>query len=204
MADRYNVLQSGFMCVENPKLIRPTDQSSDLEFDAYILNKPYKVDSNIYFFHSGVNTCYNDYKLNQRLSLDFNFREKSILEFLDALGVPSLADWILIQNNNPHLSELDKRFLLDMLKFIISGKRDIQPESWDLLIDKSNPYNKTPSTPIDIAKYFKPGNSFDKDKVSFNIVDTLQEWLSMNMGFSDFIVTIGIIFGRRTGTKSLS
>ncbi len=196
MLDRYNVLQSGFICIENKKLKRPNYKDEDLEFDSYILNKPQRHDDNVYFYHSGIDYYYQEYKNDQRKALNFDFREKFLLEVFDALANTSLADWVYMQNENSNLTELHREFVLDMLNFIIAGKRKVSPESWDLLITKDNVYDKRHYTAIDLKDYFK-APSTSGDRIPISAVGTVQTWLSKDMGFSDMIVTMGTIFGKR-------
>ena len=73
MQNRYNILQSGFISLENKLLVTPQANDSDLEFDAYILNKPYKGNENLYFYNKGVAEVYKEYNNDQRVSASFEF-----------------------------------------------------------------------------------------------------------------------------------
>lgn len=201
MITKNNVLQSGFICPENANLVRPTDKESDLEFDAYILNKPYQNSDNIYYYHRQLDSLYTEYKKDQRLSLDFDFREKVIMAVMDAVHTPTLAQWVDMQNSNPRLSSLHSAFVEDMLKFITGKQRSVQPESWELLIDKNNTYDKKTYKKIDIRNYFTV--NYQTDRAPMNLSGTLSKWLSRPMGFSDMIVTMGVIFSEQKGNKSL-
>ncbi len=201
MITKNNVLQSGFICPENANLVRPTDKESDLEFDAYILNKPYQNSDNIYYYHRQLDSLYTEYKKDQRLSLDFDFREKVIMAVMDAIHTPTLAQWVDMQNSNPRLSSLHSAFVDDMLKFITGKQRSVQPESWELLIDKNNTYDKKTYKKTDIRNYFTV--NYQVDRVPMNLSGTLSNWLSRPMGFSDMIVTMGIIFSEQKGNKNL-
>ena len=199
MLDKYSILQSGFLSLGNPKLTRPTEQPSDMSFDAYILNKSFNIDTNVYFFHSALDHLYKEYKKDQRLSLDFDFREKVFIEFYDAIGMSTLEAWIDIQVNNPNLSVLHSKFLIDMLMFISGRTRTIQPENWELIISKDNSFNKSPFVKIKTSEFFNR----DKGLIPGPIDEVLLDWISKPMGFSDFIVTIGIIFGRKNGVETV-
>ena len=202
MITRENVLQSGFITPENVNLVRPSDKESDLEFDAYILNKPYQSSDNIYYYHRQVDSLYSEYKNNQKLSLDFDFREKTIMAVMDAIGSPTLMQWVDVQNKNPRLSKMHGMFLEDMLNFIAGKRRSVQAESWELLIDKNNTYDKKTFEKIDVRKYFSMRPELGK--IQINLSATLSSWLSQPMGFSDMIVCMGIVFGKQEGNKSVS
>ncbi len=199
MPERFSVLQSGFISADNKNLVRPEDNgASGLEFDAYILNHPHSERGGEYFYHVGVDELYSKYCADQRVILDFDFREKYILAFYDALVLRSFMDWATLQNDQPHLSTLHTKFLLDTLSFVATGQREMQPESWDLLIDKSNNFDKSIGSKIDSSIFVARG------MIPNNIVEFLQLWHYRPMGFADFVVTTGIIFARREGRKTVS
>lgn len=204
MLDQYTILQSGFISESNPKLVRPNSEPSDTSFDAYILNKASLINNNIYFYHKGVESIYDDFKKDSRLLGNFGFREKAIMEFYDAVGKAFMNLWIIQQRNNPHLTELHGEFLLDMLSFVNTGVRRVQPENWELIISKDNFFNKKPYTPITSIEISKT-NSFISvaNSSSTNIDSFVADWISKPMGFSDFLVTIGTIFGIRTSVQTV-
>lgn len=205
MQNRYNLLQSGFLSLENKLLVTPQRQDSDLEFDAYILNKPYKNGDNVYFYHKGLDEIYKEYLADQRVSVKFDFQEKAILSFMDALSVNTFAEWVALQNNNPHLSSMHYRFILDTIAFMLGKGRSISADSWELLIDKDNVYSKKMAEKFNISTLFDNRNTGTFfDKLPFNLPAMLQCWISKPMGFSDFMVTAGIIFGQKAVRKSVA
>jgi len=214
MQNRYNILQSGFISLENKLLVTPQANDSDLEFDAYILNKPYKGNENLYFYNKGVAEVYKEYNNDQRVSASFEFQEKAILSFMNALGTKTFAEWIELQNENVYLTTLHEKFIIDTLNFIAGEGRAMSAESWDLIIDKNNSFNKNSASKFDISKRFNSkdiifettGYYSERTKVPlipYNLPAMLQLWITRPLGFSDFIVTSNIIFGKKTDSKTV-
>lgn len=208
MQNRYNILQSGYLSLENKQLITPQAMNQDLEFDAYILNKPYKDTENLFFYHKAITDLFEEYNTDFRIAANFAFQEKVILAFIDALSVQTFAQWIDLQFENPKLSEMHSKFLVDTLNFIKGKGRSMSVDSWQLLIDKDNPYNKASATKIQISDYFKAtdfiySNHLEMDKIPYSLPLTLQCWIRQPMGFSDLMVTADIIFGRKDQSKTL-
>jgi hypothetical protein len=214
MQNRYNILQSGFISLENKLLVTPQANSSDLEFDAYILNKPYKDNENLYFYNKGVAEVFSEYNDDQIVSTSFAFQEKAILSFMYALGTRTFAEWIELQNENVHLSALHEKFINDTLNFIAGDGRSMSADSWDLIIDKNNSFNKNSAGKFDISKRFTPKDFLiERDGywpehtkvplIPYNLPTMLQIWISRPLGFSDFLVTSNIIFGKKTDSKTV-
>jgi hypothetical protein len=201
MLDQYSILQSGFISVANPKLTRPSDPPTDSSFDAFILNKAFNIDTNSYFYHSGVDSLSKEYLNNPLLGKDFDFREKAFLEFKDALGTKNIVEWLMLQSKNQHLSALHSQFLNDMLIFVSGRVRTMQSENWGMIISKDSSFNKSLFVPVDINKYFNPNSGIYN--LNSTIYKFLASWLSQPNGFDDFITTIGIIFGEQTGTHTV-
>jgi hypothetical protein len=208
MQNRYNILQSGFLSLENKQLLTPQAVNQDLEFDAYILNKPYKDTENLFFYHKAISDLFDEYNADYRNSANFAFQEKFLIAFIDALSTQTFAQWIDLQFNNARLSEIHVKFLIDTLNFIRGMGRCISVDSWQLLIDKDNPYNKAAASKIELSDYFDSKdfiyeNSLKLDKIPYNLPLTLQCWITQPMGFSDLVVTADIIFGKKEKSKTL-
>lgn len=212
MQSRYNVLQSGFISTENPMLATPGTKESDIEFDAYILNKPQKDNSNLFFYHKGIEQVYSEYNKNQRLAASFEFQEKAILAFMNALGSLNFATWCALQNDNPFLSDMHVRFIKDTAGFIAGLGRQVQPESWMLILDRNNSFSKTIGQKIDIATIFRsqkygafvpyPAKLDDPLNIPVETALLLNQWFSRPQGFADFMVTSKIIFGKQSTQKT--
>jgi hypothetical protein len=133
---------------------------------------------------------------------------------MNALGTQTFAEWIDLQNENIYLNSLHEKFINDTLNFIAGEGRSVSAESWSLLIDKNNYFNKNSASKFNIAKRFSSNdyiierNGYDPEYTTFplipyNLPTMLQLWITRPLGFSDFIVTSNIIFGRKTDLKTV-
>lgn len=213
MQNRYNVLQSGFISTENPMLATPGTKDSDVEFDAYILNKPQKDTDNLFFYHKLVEQVYSEYNKNQNLAASFEFQEKAVLAFMNALGSLNFATWCALQNDNPFLSDMHVRFIKDTAGFIAGLGRQVQPESWMLILDRNNSFSKTIGQKIEMSTIFKsqtkdsyvlyPKSTQDHLNIPVETALLLKSWFSRPQGFADFMVTLKIIFGKQSTQKTV-
>lgn len=213
MQSRYNVLQSGYISTENPMLATPGTKDNDIEFDAYILNKPQKDNANLFFYHKLVEQVYSDYNKDQRLAKSFEFQEKAISAFMNALGSLNFATWCALQNDNPFLSDLHVRFIKDTACFIAGLGRQVQPESWMMILDRNNFFSKNIGQKIEISKIFKsqtkdtfvlyPSSTMDNLNIPVETALLLNRWFSRPQGFADFMVTSKIIFGKQSPLKTV-
>lgn len=93
-----------------------------------------------------------------------------------------LINFINTQFNEAELTELQRRFLLDTIKFIETGKRDISILSWFDLIKSSEELD------IKSVSRITPLKVGHEDNL-------LGMWLSHDGGFLDMLWSLRIIFG---------
>lgn len=211
MQNRYNILQSGFITLENPLLLTPKSRESEFEFDAYILNKPLSDNENLFFYHKGVEELYEDYCKNTAAYACLEKQEAFILVALDAFSKLTFASWIALQNENPRITELHYEFIIDTLKFIQGHGRRMSIETWGLIIDKDNLFDKKMAKKFKLDEFFNAsagaydvleGSDVPLYNLPYKMADLLKIWLTRPMGFNDFVMTVSLIFGKRNSRKN--
>ena len=138
--------------------------------------------------------------LGNKHSFDnFYFREEVLRVAACLWEYPSLKTWVTLQDK-VHLSHRD--FIIDTLKFIMTGNRNIPHQSWIRML-RDDTSTKV-SMPVD--DFFKSPNptpvigkliSVDGQILSIghNMDVTLARWVSHPSGLSDLLLTMNVIFG---------
>lgn len=121
------------------------------------------------------------------------FRERVLKAALTAFGTQSFFEWCELQLTNPYFSAMHKRFLNDTFKFIQTGERDMNLNSWDKLVSVKR------ADPQDERVNFLFREYFKMDQVAlfrrpFTVSGTVQSWVSQPGGFEDIVRSLRIIF----------
>lgn len=95
-------------------------------------------------------------------------------------------EWMLLQRNNPNLLGHNVGFLSDCIKYITTGKRDLQALTWLGLVTER-------STHTTLAHHMTlPELSVSKD---VDTAQVIQLWCSRPNGFEDLVVALFLFFG---------
>lgn len=99
-------------------------------------------------------------------------------------------NWFITQDTNPMVHEYNYQFLIDTLRFIGTGRRQISIHAWpDLVSNHPVKGLNDVSTRHAIADTLKDlGNTTDVDAL-------IQMWCSREGGFDDMVCTLNILFG---------
>lgn len=140
-----------------------------------------------------VETLFQEYQTNPAVLISFEFRLKLIKLFL-RLARNIKRFFVYNVKNNNHVSPLIKEYLLDTLKFIKTGQREIP-----ISICKHTLLTTVENTS---TSYFKSNKlSFIEELDSDNTiegVDLLIQWISLPNGIEDLLWFTKLIFSSRS------
>lgn len=129
---------------------------------------------------------------------DFDFREKALHQILHAFGTQDFNEWYAAQFKSPSFGELHRRFLDDTLKFIRTGQRELDLSTWVSLLTPADSRDTDIYLSLRAKTYFNVssvGELLEPGAYRGSLVETVQDWLSKDGGFSDLLVTCHILFG---------
>jgi len=131
----------------------------------------------------------------------FDFRKRILLAALSAFGTKSFYYWYQAQYRSPMFSDNHSRFVDDTMKFITTGKRDLDCTTWlrVLSFDESHPTYEITQSNIQPT-----GNMSEAARMFFNypaedqhlsLKEVIQRWTSHVGGFEDLVMTMDVMFG---------
>lgn len=128
------------------------------------------------------------------------FNKAVIIEALRCFGNIDFAEWIKIQKNSRYFTLNHQKFVLDTLKFILTGKRNVSIRSWEVLlhrkfIDDIESVRNNPDFDKVVDQFFKTFAS-DGQPLSSNLTRIIPQWLSNRGGNEDLLLTLNIVFGK--------
>lgn len=122
-----------------------------------------------------------------------DFRERILKAAIAAFGTNSFYDWCELQLENPYFTDLHKRFMNDTFRFIHTGERQLNINSWDRLVTVKQASALDQKTPFLYREYFKM-DQVALFRRSFAVNGTIQSWVSQPGGFEDMLRSLRIIF----------
>lgn len=123
---------------------------------------------------------------------DIEFREKVLRVALNAFGTPDFHQWLTVQMDGPSTGDLHMDFLQDTLRFIETGRRQMNLHSWSQMLSLSDvTHNDTPNEG-QFAWFFQ--NETQQSK-NLSVIDVVQRWCSQSSGFADLVQTLHVLFG---------
>lgn len=149
------------------------------------------VDANL-----AIEQLYSQYVKRSVDTLSFEFRESVLIMALKAFGSRNFFTWYQAQLNSPACGEYHLRFLGDTCRFLMTGKREMTLETWSHLLKPTDEVIR-PAKPCEAAsQYFcLGGRAMPGDPQQFNLVETIQRWVSQPQGFEDLLGTLHLLFG---------
>lgn len=148
--------------------------------------------------NESVVEIYNQLIRRHVISTDFDFRERAIKIALTAFGVKNFATWAkTCAMSSPTFTQTHADFIIDTVRYITTGKRDIPITTWERLIG--------PGTNDPTNKIIFDGNILSNLPVGFSILrnqrtehdlpNIISKWLSHPGGFTDMVITLYTLFG---------
>lgn len=126
-------------------------------------------------------------KLNPTINtFDWGYTEKVLESAIRLFG--NFEDWLTLQRQNPKIVGYNLEFLVDTLRFIRTGQRELSIATWEqLLTEATGPQLsplKTNARPSDLQLL--------PEERKYQIFKT---WLSKPNGVTDMIQTLHLVFG---------
>lgn len=162
--------------------------------EAVKINRSVSNSNRIVISNHSIENAWLQFKTGDRFIQSFAFREQILRIALQAFGTKSFLDWCRLQNQNPYLTEMHKRFLNDTFNFIDTGKRSINLLSWMNLISARELKAQDEFPVYQYEKFFSMSEPLHFRR-STDLASTLQEWTSRPNGYEDLIGTLHIFFG---------
>lgn len=192
MLMRLPELQSGFVGYPSEKLImKPVfPQSTPVSL---VINQKLTRSNQDYFFSGEIEKLVYELLNNPKSITDFEFHGRVFRACSQLFERKGLTHFLLMQEESRHMSFYHKQFFIDTLKAILfpdSYKRQFQPQVWASMISVSNDPSVQAFKIDQITE--KVGSAPPK-----TLVELLRMWV-MSLGISDLVMSLQVIFGRRT------
>lgn len=185
------ILQSGFLSVENSKLLQSVKDDKIDNFIPMKLSKPVIEDDKPFLYHPGITKVYEEFDADEKIIRSFEFRETVLQEVLDCFNVNNFRYWLDLQRSSKYYSNLHIEFLNDTIKFISEGKRSVNVETWIRLV--GGPSLKQENVPKATPTYRSEFNSLFENEA---LIEAMSCWTSHEGGFKDLLTFCFIVFGK--------
>lgn len=192
----------GFLGADlQPQLVRSPDQVSSIltqkfAFHVDLVGLPGTSGKVNMMANPHVEGLYVEYIKKTIMSGSFEFRKKVLHAALHAFGTADFNIWFEAQFKTPACGDLHKRFLDDILKFIVTGRRDMSLENWGSLITITDEGDNIGSISDYAKDFFGIGKGARvHDRQNYLLTEIIQRWCSQPNGFEDLLGTLHILFG---------
>lgn len=144
--------------------------------------------------NNNVETLWKQVKLGLLFTDNLEVREKIITNALLAFGTESFYEWFALQQVNPNLTDMHRRFLNDTLNFISTGKRAMNLLQWPHLIEV-RPLTGGDATPALKSDEFFGVRERLENRTDSKLTAIVPRWVSWPGGFEDLLGTMHVLFG---------
>ncbi len=149
----------------------------------------YLADEKNHIYNEDVEVLYSQFNKGGYKTGTFDFHELILEAAIDAFGTDKFIEWISMQSKSPIATYTHSKFLLDTLRFIETGKREMVLENWEPLLNSHAISGEWEEINDDALRL----NSRMK---IVNLRDVVRYWCQQPNGISDLIVTLHILFGK--------
>lgn len=149
----------------------------------------YLADEKNHIYNEDVELLYSQYTKKSARTGTFEFHELILEAALHAFGTDKFIEWIELQNKSPNATHIHSKFLLDTLRFIETGKREMVLENWEPLLNShalAGEWEEVTDDAIALNKRLR----------IIDLRDVIRYWCAQPNGLSDMLVTLHILFGR--------
>ena len=140
-------------------------------------------------FNNDIEVLYSQHTKKSARTNTFDFHELILTAALSAFGTTKFIEWLEIQSKSPNVTYVHSKFLLDTLKFIETGKREMVLENWEPLLN-SHALSGEYENIIDDAL------RLNKNVRIIDLKDVIRFWCGHPGGLTDLLTTLHILFGR--------
>lgn len=103
-------------------------------------------------------------------------------------------NWFEFQERNPSLHGYNYGFVVDTLRFILTGKRNLSVHMWPDLVSHEYSHSQDVSGRHELLDYMKQNAELMRNPPA----GMIQRWCSHKGGMDDMICTLNILFGDLT------
>lgn len=157
-------------------------------------NRPIPKNNNGYSSNSEVDTLWKEFIGGSSFITNFDFRQRILKTALSVFGTQNLLQWCTLQESNPFVTDMHKKFLNDTFMFIETGKRSVNITTWLNLVCISSNKTNSDNCCFNTKVFFRLDKSQDSQK-AVGLETTLIDWTSQEGGFEDLLGTLAVLFG---------
>lgn len=194
------VLQSGFIVKPNDKLVKSISPSVQDIVTSAVRNNSIPSAVSEFFYHPQVEGLVTKYLADPRALTRFEYREEIITVFKQAFGMLNFRTWVELQSECEYFTAFHRKFLIDTLEFLSSGKRRMDIESWHRILYDTAVVNAPKRERINTNDWFgepKPNPKPWDGLVPTLTNDVICRWLEKPAGFKDLLFFAAIMFAER-------
>ena len=190
------ILHSGFVTTDSSKLLRSTIEDKGIR---KLMIQPSSLgeDPDSYY-DSEVTSIFNQWRKDEDLIRNFEFRETLLKVALRAFDDQSFGRWIELQHAQGGVGYLHRRFIKEMVGRIFSDQaKTMDNYQYYRLLSREPFSTKFPDTNVSSVLSTDYLDTFIKSGQGSFLPDVLTEWTKDTDGVVDLICTLNVIFGRR-------
>lgn len=165
-------------------------QMTNLQYNnpIYSLSDPNPV------FNEQIEVLFSQLTKQDIKTTTFEFHEKILSVALTAFGTMDFMEWLEIQKQSNAASYYHARFLIDTMRFISTGKREMILETWEVVLNSSTPTQEWGDV-LEAARELRKEVSNNQGSI-LNLRDVVIRWCSQHNGIIDLIKTLHVLFGK--------
>lgn len=190
------ILHSGFVTTDSSKLLRSTIEDKGIR--KMVIQPNSMGEDPDSYYDSEVTNVFNQWRKDEDLVRNFEFRETLLKVALRAFDDQSFGRWIELQHAQGGVGYLHRRFIKEMVGRIFSDQaKTMDNYQYYRLLSRepfSTKFPDTNSTSVFSTDYL---DTFIKSGQGSFLPDVLTEWTKDMDGVTDLICTLNVIFGRR-------
>ena len=194
------MLQSGFLAWPTSDLVKtdPTDPN----FKADLYSPDYQVMDTENYYDKGVEALFTQWRKDNSCLDHFEFREAIILTTYRVFREKTISPWLRLQLSRASLSYLHRKFLTESLGSAVRNvAKTVDNFQYYRLLRPTVSAVTTPSQDRDVtgvlSTLLNPGDNTMMSDIVF-------KWTMDIDGLADLLSTLHVIFGRRSGSASVS
>jgi hypothetical protein len=190
------ILHSGFVTTDSSKLLRSTIEDKGIR--KMVIQPNSMGEDPDSYYDSEVTNVFNQWRKDEDLVRNFEFRETLLKVALRAFDDQSFGRWIELQHAQGGVGYLHRRFIKEMVGRIFSEQaKTMDNYQYYRLLSRepfSTKFPDTNSVSVFSTDYL---DTFIKSGQGSFLPDVLTEWTKDMDGVADLICTLNVIFGRR-------
>jgi hypothetical protein len=140
--------------------------------------------------NKAVTDLWEDYVAPSAMTATWSFRSRALHVAMNVFTVES--NWFINQDRNGYMTGYNFDFILDTLRFISTGRRQLSVHTWPDLV--SHQYGEE----TDVSERCTLTDFMGQNGIPNNTVELLQKWCSQPGGIDDMVCTLNILFGDLT------